>query len=133
VKAVSQSEEPKIGEYYSREEISRVLGGSSWTYLPRDRGKVVSGCFRTDLNPKAPEEILVGYGKLRVSSAMRLVEQNTPIPVFIQRASAQWEFIGYYRGKKYSESPSDIIPRAKAANREGQVAGVLYLEAAEDV
>ena len=130
---MGQPEKPRVGEYYSREEISRMLGGSSWTYLPRDRGEVVSGCFRTDLNPKAPEEILVGYGKLRVSSARRLVEQNTPIPVFIQRASARWEFIGYYRGKKYSEAPSDVTPRAKAANREGQVAGVLYLEVAEGV
>ena len=130
---MGQPEKPRVGEYYSREGISRMLGGSSWTYLPRDRGEVVSGCFRTDLNPKAPEEILVGYGKLRVSSARRLVEQNTPIPVFIQRASARWEFIGYYRGKKYSEAPSDVTPRAKAANREGQVAGVLYLEVAEGV
>jgi hypothetical protein len=129
---MSQSEKPELGEVYSREEISHMLGGSSWTYLPRDRGKVVSGCFRTDLNPKAPEEILVGYGKLRVSSAKRLVEQHTPVPVFIQRSSKRWEFIGYYRGKKYSEASGDITPRARAANREGQVAGVLYLEKAED-
>lgn len=125
---MSQSEKPKIGELYSREEISTMLGGSSWTYLPRDRGEVVSGCFRTDLNPKAPDEILVGYGKLRVSSAKRLVEQNIPIPVFLHRASKQWEFIGYYRGKKFSEIPSEVNSKVRAANREGLIAGVLYLE-----
>jgi hypothetical protein len=130
---MSQTEKPKLGEFYSREEISRMLGGSSWTYLPRDGGDVVSGCFRTDLNPKAPNEILVGYGKLRVSSAKRLVEQDTPIPVFIQRASKQWEFVGYYRGKKFSEAPGEVAPKARAANLEGQVAGVLYLEEANDV
>ncbi|HVF51519.1 MAG TPA: hypothetical protein VNA19_15635 [Pyrinomonadaceae bacterium] len=130
---MSTSQKPKVGEFYSREEISRMFRGSSWTYLPRYQGDVVSGCFRTDLNPKAPEEVLVGYGKLRISSAKRLVEQNTPIPVFLQRASKQWEFIGYYRGKKFSDSPSEVTPKARAANLDRKVAGVLYLEKAEDV
>ena len=125
---MSHSEQPKLGEFYSREETSRMFGGSSWTYLPRDRGEVVSGCFRPDLNPKAPDEVLVGHGRMRVSSAKRLVEQGTPIPVFIQRGSKRWEFIGYYRGKRYSDSASEVTLRARAANLEGQVAGVLYLE-----
>ncbi len=105
-----------------------MIGGSSWTYLPRDRGEVVSGCFGTDLNPKAPEEVLIGYGKQRVSSAKRLVEQNTSIPVFIHRASKQWEFVGYYRGKEFSEAPSEVTSKARAVNLDGRVAGVLYLE-----
>ena len=127
---MSQSEKPKLGGVYSREEISLMFGGNSRTYLSRDGGDVVSGCFRTDLNPKAPEEVLVGYGKLRVSSAKRLVQQNTPIPVFIQRASKRWEYIGYYRGKRYSDSPSEVTTKARAAHLDGQVAGVLYLEKA---
>jgi hypothetical protein len=130
---VTQFEKPEAGKLYSREEISRMLGGSSWTYLPRNKGDVVSGCFRTDLNPKAPYEILVGYGKLRVSSAKRLVEQNKPIPVFLQRASKQWEFIGYYRGVKYSDAPAEVAMKARTANLEGQVAGVLYLDKAKSV
>lgn len=92
----------------------------------------MSGCFRLDLNPKAPEEVLVGFGKLRVSSAKRLVHQSTPIPVFVQRAAKRWEYIGYYRGKRYSDSPSEVIPKARAARLEGQVAGVLYLEKEND-
>jgi hypothetical protein len=130
---VSQFEKPEAGEFYSREEISRMLGGSSWTYLPRNRGDVVSGCFRTDLNPKAPYEILVGHGKLRISSAKRLVEQDKPIPVFLQRASKRWEFIGYYRGVKYSDAPGEVAAKARTANLDGQVAGVLYLAKAEGV
>src|SRR5215207_9948527 len=131
VKIMGRSEKPKLGEYYSREEISRMFGGSSWTYLPRDRGDVVRGCFRPDLNPKAPEEVLVGHGKLRVASAKRLVAQNKPIPIFIQRGSKQWEYIGYYRGENYSDVPSEVAQKARAANLHGQVAGVLYLERAE--
>ena len=92
----------------------------------------MSGCFRPDLNPKAPEEVLVGFGKLRVSSAKRLVNQSAPIPVFVQRAAKRWEYIGYYRGKRYSDSPSEVIPKARAAGLEGQVAGVLYLEKEND-
>ncbi|HLL15909.1 MAG TPA: hypothetical protein VK388_12640 [Pyrinomonadaceae bacterium] len=130
---MSKFEKPKLGELYSREEISHMLGGSSWTYLPRNKGDVVGGCFRTDLNPKAPYEILVGYGKLRVSSARRLVEQENPIPVFLQRASKQWEFIGHYRGVKYSDAPSEVNAKARTANLEGQLAGVLYLDKAEGV
>jgi hypothetical protein len=110
-----------------------MFGGSAWTYLPRNGGDVVSGCFRTDLNPKAPDEILVGHGKLRVSSARRLVEQDKPIPVFLQRASRRWEFIGYYRGTKYSDAPGEVTAKARTANLEGQVAGVLYLDRAEGV
>jgi len=124
---MSQSEKLRTGEQYSRAEISQMLGGSSWTYLPRKGGDVVSGCFRLDLNPKAPEEILVGHGKLRVASAKRLVEQGTPIPVFLNRASKQWEFIGYFRGTRYSDVASEIAAKARSANVDGQVAGVLYL------
>lgn len=129
---MSETEKPKLGEFYSREEISHMFGGNPRTYLPRDGGDVVSGCLRTDLNPKAPDEVLVGHGKLRVSSAKRLVAQSKPIPVFLQRASSQWEFIGYYRGKNYSDVPAEVMPKARAANLDGQVAGVLYLERAED-
>jgi len=129
---MSRAGKPKLGEFYSREDISRMFGGSSWTYLPRYGGDVVSGCFRTDLNPKAPDEVLVGHGKLRVSSAQRLVAQSKPIPVFLQRGSKQWEFIGYYRGKNYSDVSSEVAPKARAANLDGKVAGVLYLEKAND-
>lgn len=62
---------------------------------------------------------LIGYGKLRVSSAKLLVEQNTPVPVFIQRASKKWEFIGYYRGKEYSEASSEIYAESESGKSGG--------------
>jgi hypothetical protein len=120
-----------MGELYSREEISRMLGGSAWASLPSVGNDVVVGCFRTEMNPNASHEILVKYGKSVTSSAMRLVEQATPVPVFLRRETKGWEFVGYFRGKRYSEAPVEVDEKARAAHFSGRVAGVLYLEKAD--
>ena len=50
----------ELGKCYTRETIAvqDTVG-----YLPLDgNGKVEAGCFRSDLNPDAPEIILPGTG-----------------------------------------------------------------------
>lgn len=39
---------------YTREQIHAALGGNPRAYLPVKGGRVVAGCFKTDLNPGAP-------------------------------------------------------------------------------
>ena len=51
------------GKSYRRDAIAAGVGGGGLqTYLPTVDGRVVCGCFRTDVNPGAPEVILPGTG-----------------------------------------------------------------------
>ena len=49
----------EIGKEYSREDIHQVTGGSKHAFLPVKGGKVVAARLRPDLNPHAPEVILL--------------------------------------------------------------------------
>ncbi len=123
----------KIGEVLSREEIAQMLGGNSQHYLPHNRGNVVCGCFDPLKNPNAPKEVLVGFGRDRVKYAKRFVEQSVPVPVFLKRASKQYEFVGHFRAKKYSDDPSEVAQKTKNLYSTNEIAGVLYLEKVKEV
>ncbi len=83
-------------------------------------------------NPNAPEEILVGLGTDRVKYAKRFVEQKVFVPVFLKRASKQYEFVGNFRAKNYSDDPNEVAQKAKFVNEPDKIAGVLYLEKEEE-
>lgn len=123
----------KIGEVLSREEISQLFGGNSQHYLPHSKGDVVSGCFDPLKNPNAPKEVLVGSGRDRVKYAKRFVAQNVPVPIFLKRASKQYQFVGYFRAKRYSDDPSEVAQKTKNLSSTNEITGVLYLEEVKEV
>ena len=49
----------ETGKEYSREDVHQVTGGSKHAFLPVKGGKVVAARLRPDLNPHAPEVILL--------------------------------------------------------------------------
>jgi len=52
--------ELQVGETYSRIEINKILGGDTQSYLPINKDAVVCVCLTMDLNPDAPDIVLVG-------------------------------------------------------------------------
>lgn len=120
----------RLGQTYSRREISNVLGGQLRHYLPFKASKVLCGCFRLDpeFNPGAPQEVLLGEGSVVQKSAELMSKQTEPIPVFLFREAGAWEFIGLYCCSGYSTDP-ELLARKKRENpARDTIAGVLYFE-----
>jgi hypothetical protein len=118
---------PKLGLSYSREQINAMLGGGVQAFLPTKNGRVVCGCFKLDLNPDAPSEVLVGFGPQRETSARTAVLQQTPFPIFLKREVDAWEYVGIYRAVRYLTRGHDLLKEEERAKRE-DVAGILYME-----
>ena len=113
------------GKTYTRAVIAKAVGGGSLqSYLPTVDGRVVCGCFRTDLNPEAPDLILPGTGPVIQSSAALLCEQGGKIPVFLADGNARWRFVGDYEVAATSTEAKDI--RAHRGSR-GDVTRVIWL------
>lgn len=84
----------KLGECYSRKQIAKLLGGSTQNYLPHTNGYVVCGCFRRDLNPKAPSEVLPANTDDKKRWAKQFASQADAIPIFIKMSINKWEYEG---------------------------------------
>ena len=123
---------PKLDQTYSRVEISEMLGGSSVAYLPYKDGEVVCGCFDPSRkhNPGAPEEVLFGSGPIVEETAEIVNRQSTAIPIFIQRASAQWEYVGDYRCIGLSRDPKLLRQRMLTYPERGYIVGALRFKRA---
>ena len=117
----------QLGTVYSREQIRQEVGGGDLqSYLPHTSGNVLCGCFDPALNRKAPFEIDLGSGRDVIRYAQRLLEQATPVPVFLKRDAFAWEYVGQFRAAEYVTDTKDLYP-AKETRRANAVA-VLYLE-----
>ena len=117
----------KIGESYTRDKIHEAFGGEKETYLPQSGKKIVCGCFSLEANPQAPNEILVGNAPKVIEKAEILIGQIEPIPVFIKRASNNWEYKGIYRFRKHSKDKKIIHEKERSSGREDLVM-IIYLE-----
>jgi len=116
----------KEHECYSRREIHEKIGGGIQDYLPHANGRVVCGAFRTDTNPKAPEEILAGNGSNIIKYGRILCEQGGSIPVFIKRASNCWEYRGEYSVARWTEDNAVIAEKSEESGR-NNITKVIYL------
>ncbi len=118
---------PKPGLSYTREKINEMLGGGVQAFLPMKNARVTCGCFKLDVNPHAPEEVLVGTGPQREASARTAVLQQTPFPVFLKREVGEWEYVGFYRATRYLDQAHHLLADEERTKRDG-IAGILYLE-----
>lgn len=115
------------GHFYKRDEIHNQIGGSKETYFPTLEGKVVCACLRQDLNPRAPEVILVGNKPNVVKAAIILSTQSGLIPVFIKDCPNSWRFEGMYSVDGYKTDAATIQKELINSGREN-INGVLYLK-----
>lgn len=103
--------------FYSRNEIHQVCGGSMQAYLPTQNGQVVAACLREDLNGRAPEFIICGTGPRIASSAETLAEQKNIIPVFIKKEVNQWKYMGLFRCTGSLTGGTEFVRRVLQSNR----------------
>jgi hypothetical protein len=86
-----------IGKEYTRDDIHSEVGGSKQSYLPTLGGTVVAACLTKDLNPRAPDVVLCGRGKMIEPAGAALADQRQSIPVFVKLGVNRWEFHGMFR------------------------------------
>lgn len=86
----------KLGATYTRNDIHAAVGGSKRSAIPTLNDAVVALCIRTDLNAKAPSEILCGAGPIMAKAGKLLASTTGKMPVFIKRKVNQWEYTGLF-------------------------------------
>lgn len=115
-----------LGETYSRVEISQMLGGSIIEYMPASKGAVLCVCLTKEMNPEAPNVVLVGKGK-PVELAEIFLQQSWVVPVFVKQRENEWEYVGDYRAKGAERDRAKVGALGAQAGRL-DVAFVLYLQ-----
>lgn len=123
---MKKSTQIRIGEFLNRDQIHKLFGGDKISSLPHTEGRIVCGCFDTNLNPYAPELVPFGDAPNVVKYAELAVRQKTPIPVFLKRAPNQWEYRGHYQPVKISRGRKYIDP--SVCGREDAVGVIVFEE-----
>lgn len=121
-----------VGSIYTLEEIRVVLGGETMSYLPQKGGRIVCGRFAMDMNPGAPEVILVGDPPKVQRKAQLLARQGGVLPVFLKSAPGRWRYHGLMEVVEYITDMRVVGPIAAKAGRAGEVVGMLRLRAAKE-
>lgn len=114
-----------IGQAYTRKQISDRLGGNTQAYLPQVNGRVVCACLRTDLNPDAPNTVLVGAGKGIERAGAVLASQKELMPVFIKEATNRWIYRGNFRVDRSTQARIELARHSRATGR--AVTRIIYL------
>jgi hypothetical protein len=89
-------------------------------------GQVMGLALRLDLNPTAPEVIIVGKGVRREQRARLVEAHQLPIPTYIKRGTNAWEHIGDY-GPFVYRTDNATVQRLVKYRLPNSVAGGLYL------
>lgn len=106
------------------EQLAQILGGGDCFIRTRD-GNVTGMAIRLDLNPEAPNRILVGKGRRLESLSKKMVAANAFLPVYLKLATNQWALLGHYKAQKFETDPSEVESYRKG--RSGELSGVLFL------
>lgn len=95
------------GVRYRAVDIHNIVGGQHQYYLSTRDGIVVAAKLRRELNPDAPEVLLVGQGPLIYRNATIAAAQHAPFPVFVaEDAAAGFFFIDLFIGSGMTEDPA---------------------------
>lgn len=119
-----------VGEEYPLALIQDAFGGDNMSYLPQAGGRIVCGRFTTDMNPNAPDRVLVGDRPRVKRKAELLAQQGGTLPVFMKQGPDRWRYHGLMRFVDYVTDSRVVEPEANAAGRAGEIAGVLVLRRA---
>ena len=117
---------------YTRKEISAVLGGNQTSYLPFKNGRVLYAAITKELNPAAPNKILVGTGRDIMKAGAMLCSQKEPLPVFLKSSSSVWKYAGEFVLWRWSNKPEDLERESCGAER-ADVSRVLELRRVEEM
>lgn len=117
------------GKHYTRNEISKVVGGGLQDCLPHVGNRVVAVCMKKDMNPQAPHVMLVGKGrdKERYSEILCSIQQNETVPVFTKKDTNAWEFEGFFSARQHSKEPRVIVDNEKTSGR-SEIYMIIYFQ-----
>ena len=115
----------------STEELAQELAGGE-SYIRTMNGEVKGLALRLDLNPEAPEIVVVGTGPRIIHNANLLVNCNRPVPAYVKRGTNKWEYMRYYQATAYRRDES-TIERYRHQRLRSDVDGILFLEPTERV
>jgi hypothetical protein len=90
----------KLGQHISTKKLEAVTAGGR-DYIRTKDDQVKGLALRLDLNPRAPELIIVGKGPRIVRRAELFRDSESPVPAFIKRGTDKWEYFGDYRAIDY--------------------------------
>lgn len=118
---------PRIGYCYQWSE----LPGKGHGFVRFENGRVVCVNLKPELNPDAPEVILVGHGPLREKWAEILCNQDrsTAFQVYLKQATQaknRWKYAGEFIVENWSEANNEIKANCKNVT---DVARVIKLRA----
>lgn len=116
------------GSIYSHANLIEAFGGEvkGGIFLPTRDGRIVCGCFTTEMNPEAPECVLIGDKPRVVARAEKMAEQGGSIPIFIKRRVNEWEYRGVYDFVLLSRDRHDFAQLAEEAGRDDIVAALYF-------
>lgn len=107
-------------------ELAALTAGGD-DYIRTKDNEVLGLALRLDLNPLAPNIVLVGEGPRIVARAQRLLESEKAVPAFVKRGTNAWEYLGQYRATALRNDAA-TIKRYASDRPTGTVASVLFLE-----
>jgi rhodanese-related sulfurtransferase len=98
-------------------------------FIRTAKGSVVGLALRLDLNPDAPDVIIVGKGIRRELRAKILALQGGTVPTYLKRGVNAWEFVGDYGPYIYKDDAA-TVQRLVRVRKPNSVAGGLFLSTA---
>ncbi len=116
----------KIGQIYTRDEVSEMVGAGGDDYILTKAGKVRAITLNPEMNPKAPDIVIVGKGPQVQKRAQLLSKSKESFPTFIKRRPNQWEYVGKYRAVEF-KSDKQTIEIYRAHRKADSIYGILFL------
>ncbi len=95
-------------------------------FIRTAKGRVVRLALRLDLNPDAPDVIIVGKGIRRELRAKLVASQGGTAPTYLKRGVNAWEFVGE-SGPYVYKNDAATVQRLGGLRKPNSVAGGLYL------
>ena len=117
--------------FISTHELAKRLAGGD-DYIRTLMGVVKGLALRMDLNPDAPEIIVVGRGKQIEKRAKLFLDSGASVPTYVKRGTNSWEYLGVYRATAYRTDAETIRLHRRDRDRDS-VAGILFLECVDKV
>ena len=97
------------GRSYTRQQIHEALGGSRREALPTKGGNVVCACLTRRMNPRAPDEIVIGGAERALRRARSFAASGAAVPVFVRARRGGWEYAGERRVRSVIEEPGAVL------------------------
>lgn len=101
---------------------ARLAGGDD--YIRTKRGRVRGLALRTDLNPEAPEVIVVGMGPRVKQKAELLSRTHYAVPAYVKIKTNAWDYRGEFLPVGYRTDDA-TIERHRRNRERNNVSGIL--------